>query len=143
MAELCGALGENPMNSEKVHFVVKFAIHEGKFEDFAAMVKRMTEGTAKEPGALAYEWYLSADRGRCRLLETYANADAMREHLESAVVKELVPKLLGFAALSGFEVYGMPDAQSAAALKTLGAEIFSHWQGLPTQQASASSSGGR
>ena len=129
------------MNSDKVHFVVELTIHEGKFEDFAATAKIMTEGTAKEPGALAYEWYLSDDRRSCRLFETYASADAMREHMEGAVVTELVPKLLAFSAISGFEVYGMPDAQSAAALKSLGAEIFSHWQGLPGQ-ASASSSGG-
>jgi len=120
------------MNSHKVHFVLDLTIQQGKFEDFAATVRQMIGGTAKEPGALGYEWYLSSDNCRCRLLETYANAEAVQKHLTGAVVKELVPKLLAFAKLERFEVYGMPDAQSAATLKGVGAEIYEHWQGLPS-----------
>jgi len=118
------------MNSQTVHFLIDFTIQQGKFESFAATVKSMVEGTGKEPGALAYEWYLSHDHSRCRLLETYANAAAVQKHLASAVVQELVPKLLTFAAIARFEVYGNPDAQSAAGLKAFGAEIYPHWQGL-------------
>jgi len=120
------------MNSNRVHFVIDLTISEGKFKEFEATVRLMTEGTAKEQGALEYEWYLTSDRRRCRLLETYANVDAMQKHLGSAVVKELVPKLLTFAAISRFEVYGNPDAQSAAALKSFGAEIYQHWRGVPS-----------
>ena len=56
------------MNSHKVHFLIDLTIHQGKFDDFAATVKLMTDGTAKESGALGYEWFLSNDRSRCRLL---------------------------------------------------------------------------
>lgn len=131
------------MNSDKVHFVVDLSIGEGKFEDFVTTVKLMTDGTAKEPGALGYEWFLSDDHSRCRLLETYANADAVQKHLAGAVVQELVPKLLAFATISRFEVYGTPDVQSAAALRSFGAEIYRHWHGLQSQQSSTSSSGTR
>jgi quinol monooxygenase YgiN len=125
------------VNSNKVHFVIDLAIHEGKFDDFAATLKRMTDGTTREPGALAYEWYLSDDHSRCRLLETYANADAMKQHLAGPVVQELVPKLLTFSTIKRFEVFGTPDAQSAAALTSMGAQIFGHWHGLVSQQSSA------
>jgi len=131
------------MNSHKVHFVIDLTILEGKFEDFAATVKLMTDDTAKEPGALEYEWFLSKDRSRCRLLETYANEDAVQKHLAGAVVQKLVPKLLTFATISRFEVYGIPDAQSAAALTSLGAEIYPHWHGLGSRQSSTPSSGAR
>jgi len=129
------------MNSNKVHFVIDLAIHEGKFADFAATLKLMTDGTAREPGALVYEWYLSEDRSRCRLFETYANTDAMKQHLAGPVVQELVPKLLMFSAIKRFEVYGTPDAQSAATLASMGAQIFGHWHGLPARQSSAHGSG--
>jgi quinol monooxygenase YgiN len=119
------------MNSQKVHFLIDLTIGEGKFEDFATLVKLMTDGTANEPGALDYEWYLSNDRSRCRLLETYENVGAMQKHLASPVVQVLVPKLLAFATISRFEVYGTPDAQSAAVLTSFGAEIYPHWRGLP------------
>jgi quinol monooxygenase YgiN len=125
------------MNSHKVHFLIDLKIGEGKFEDFVTTVKSMTDGTAKEPGALGYEWYLSNDHSRCRLLETYANEDAVQKHLAGAVVQELVPKLLAFATISRFEVYGIPDAQSAAALSSFGAEIYGHWHGLRSQSESA------
>lgn len=131
------------MNSDRVHFLLDLAIHDGKFEEFAATVERMISRTAKEPGALEYEWYLSDDRSRCRLLETYSNVDAMQRHLAGAVMKELVPKLLTFATLNRFEVCGAPDEQSAATLKSHGAEIYPHWQGLPSQQSTKASSGSR
>ena len=129
------------MNSQRVHFVLDFAIHEGKFDDFAATMKSMTAGTAKEAGALEYEWYLSKDNNRCRLLETYADVEAMKAHLASSVVRELVPKLLGFSTMSRFEVYGAPDEQSAATLASVGAEIFRHWHGLESHQSSSAASG--
>ena len=118
--------------SETVHFLIELSIGENKFENFASTVKLMTEGTAKEPGALGYEWFLNDDRSRCRLLETYANPDAVQKHLAGAVVRELVPKLLAFAKIDRFEVYGALDEQSAPALKSFGAQIYRHWQGLPS-----------
>jgi quinol monooxygenase YgiN len=122
------------MNSERVHFVLDLAIHEGKFDEVAALVKSMTAGTAKETGAFEYEWYLSKDNNRCRLVEIYADVEAMKAHLASSVVGELVPKLLGFATLDRFEVYGTPDEQSAAILASVGAEIFRHWHGLESHR---------
>jgi quinol monooxygenase YgiN len=91
----------------------------------------MIEGASKEEGALAYEWFLSADHHRCRLLETYADANATQAHLDSSVVKQLVPKLLQLAKLDRFEVYGSPDARAAEALRAVGATIYPHWKGLP------------
>src|SRR5579871_5318560 len=101
------------MNSDRVHFVIDLAIHPGKFDDFDTLVQSMVANTAKEPGALQYEWFLSPDNSRCRLLETYANVAAMQAHLSGTVVRDLVPKLLAFASISRFEVYGSPDEASA------------------------------
>jgi quinol monooxygenase YgiN len=125
------------MNTQRVHFVIDLAIHGGKFDDFAAIVRSMTDGTATEAGALEYEWFLSKDNSRCRLLETYANAEAVQAHLAGAVVHELVPKLLAFATISRFEVYGVLDGPSAMTLSSFGAEIYRHWHGLASQRSPA------
>jgi len=122
------------MTSQHVHLLIDLAIREGKLEDFATTVRLMTTGTAKEPGALGYEWYLSDDRSSCRLLETYASSEAVQAHLAGPVVREFVPKLLAVATLSRFEVYGNPDTRSAAALSSFGAQIYRHWHGLPSRQ---------
>jgi quinol monooxygenase YgiN len=121
------------MTSQYVHLLVDLAIREGKFEDFAATARLMTAGTARETGALGYEWFLSSDRSRCRLLETYANAAAIQAHMAGPVVRELVPKLLASATVSRFEVYGDPGAQAAATLSSFGAQIYQHWHGLPSR----------
>jgi hypothetical protein len=51
-------------------------------------------------------------------------------HLNGAVVRELVPKLLETASLSSFEVYGDPGPQAAQMLAGFGAGIFGLWHAL-------------
>ncbi len=118
------------MAAQTVHFKVALTIHEGKLAAFEETAKAMTAGTRKEPGALGYEWYVSADRKTCRLLETYANADAALAHCTGLVVRDLVPKLLDSASVSAFEVYGDPGPEATAMLAGFGAAIFAFKQGL-------------
>ena len=90
----------------------------------------MVTSSRQEPGAVRYEWYLSTDRKRCRIVETYADADAVLAHLTGWAVKEGVPKLLAVSSLDRFEVYGDPGAKAAAMLGGFGAEIFAPWCGF-------------
>lgn len=118
------------MDKNMVRFTVDLAINAGKFDQFESIAQAMIAGTRKEAGALGYEWFLSADRKRCRLVETYADANAVLAHLTGPVVQELVPKLLETSSISGFEVYGDPGPEAAKMLAGLGAEIFLLWHGL-------------
>ena len=111
----------------KVRFTVDLTIHEGKLDACEAIVRAMIAASQKEPGTLGYDWYLSGDRKRCRLLETYADADAAFAHLTGPAVTEFVPKVLTVASVAGFEIYGDPGAKSAAILAGFGAETFSLW----------------
>src|SRR5450755_288267 len=78
--------GKTWMGNRNVHFVVDLEINEGEFDQFAAVAQEMTEGTQAEPGAIVYDWFMSGDRKRCRLLETYSDAEAVRSHVEGRVV---------------------------------------------------------
>jgi quinol monooxygenase YgiN len=118
------------MGVETVHFVVHLSIHDGKLAVFEETAKAMTARTQKEPGSLGYEWYISPDGKSCRLLETYANADATLAHCTGPVVRDLVPKLLESASLTGFEVYGDPGPEAGAMLAGFGAAMFGFRQGL-------------
>lgn len=89
----------------------------------------MIARTLKEPGALAHEWFLSADHKRCLLLETYVDANAVLAPMKGPAVA-LVPKLLETSSINSFEVYGDPGAEAAKMLTGIGAEIFPHWLGL-------------
>ena len=116
--------------SQMVRFTVELTIHEGKFEEFQQLAQAMTTGTKNESGTLGYEWFLSKDRKRCRLLEAYADADAVNTHINGQVVQQFVPKLLELAKLDRFEVYGEPSAKATEILTKVGAEIFPQWMGL-------------
>jgi quinol monooxygenase YgiN len=111
------------MPSKMVRFTVSLSIADGKLEEFGKIAEAMLAATRREPGALGYDWYLSSDRRHCRLLETYADADAVVAHLTGPVVQEAVPKLPAVA----FEVYGDPGPKASAMLAGFGAVIFSPW----------------
>jgi len=115
------------MASKIVRFTVSLSIADGKLEAFEKIAEAMLAATRNEPGALGYDWCLSSDRRQCRLLETYANADAVVAHLTGPVVQEYVPKVLTVAALNSFEVYGDPGTKASAMLAGFGAVIFPHW----------------
>ena len=51
-----------------VRFTVDLTISEGKFDEFEGIAQAMILGTQKEPGALGYDWCLSSDHRRCRIL---------------------------------------------------------------------------
>jgi len=63
--------------------------HPRKFDAFEDAARAMTKGTQPEPGTLVYDWYLSRDRQRARLIEAYVDADAMVAHLKGHVVTKL------------------------------------------------------
>src|SRR5436190_10209046 len=118
------------MTKPGIYFIVDLTIADGKLEEFQATAAEMVAGTQQEPGALAYEFYLNADEGQCRLIEIYADSAAALAHTKGRVVQALVPKLLGVSTLAGFSVYGDVDAELSALLKQLGAELLQAWQGF-------------
>jgi quinol monooxygenase YgiN len=116
------------MPKHTVYFVVDLVIDEKKFAEFESVALTMIAGSRKESGCLAYDWFLSGDRKRCRLVENYADMKAVLAHLMGPVVQELVPKLLQSSNLSRFEVYGDPGPKAAEILGGVGAEIFPLWK---------------
>jgi quinol monooxygenase YgiN len=118
------------VSKQTVRFNVDLTINPGKLDAFQAVAQTMIADTQKEPGALGYDWCLTGDRKRCRIVETYADQNAALAHLTSSVVQELVPKLLETATLNRFEVYGDPGPKAAEILAGVGVEIFPVWHGI-------------
>jgi quinol monooxygenase YgiN len=118
---------ELDMAKGTVRFMVDFTIADGKFETFERISKEMIAVSQNEPGTLAYDWYLSADRMRCRLYESYIDGDAVLAHLSGPAVQTFVPQLLETSKLTGFEVYGDPGPAAAKMLAGFGADLFQPW----------------
>jgi len=118
------------MSKDMVRLAVDLTIKEGKLSEFESIARTMIAGSVGEKGTLSYDFFLSDDRQRCRLIESYVDADAVLAHFTGPVVQQLVPKLLGTASLTGFEVYGNPGPEATQMLKGFGAQIFDFWDGL-------------
>ena len=118
------------MNDKTVQLTVHFSIHEGKLAEFERTAEAMCAACRDEVGTLAYSWYLSDDRKKCRLVEVYTDAKAVAAHMAGPVVTELVPKLIQFASVGGFEVNGDPGPEATKILRGFGAEIFKHWHSV-------------
>jgi hypothetical protein len=67
---------------------------------------------------------------RCRLLETYVNADAVLAHFTGPVVAELVPKLVQLCRIDRFVIDGDAGPQVTQMAGAMGAEFFAYRGGL-------------
>ena len=118
------------MEQAAVHILVEATIHDGQLEAFQSVAREMIAGSQAEAGTLGYEWYLSSDQKQCRLLESYASAEAVLAHFNGLVVQEMVPRLLQHATLDRFEAYGDPGSEAGAMLAKFGTPVFTHWGGV-------------
>jgi len=118
------------MSTSRIRLLVDIDIHEGKFAEFEAIVKKIVTVSEQEPGTLAYHFVLSADRKRCRLVEGYADAAAITAHFARPAVQQLVPQMVQVATPTRMEIYGDPGPQVASMAAAFGAEIFTAWEGF-------------
>jgi quinol monooxygenase YgiN len=115
------------VHSAKVHFVVSLEIEPSKLSEFERIAETMCEVSRQEPGTLAYDWFMDAERAHCRLLETYVDAAAMVAHLQGQAVQVYVPRMLECSRITNFEVFGTPGAEGNAVLAKVGAKFFAPW----------------
>ena len=115
---------------QTVRLNVTLTVSDRKLAAFEEIAQTMIAGTRKEPDALACDWHFSADRKRCRLIETYVNSEALVAHFKGPVVQQLVPKMVEVSKVDRFEVYGDPGPEGRQMLSPFGADIFSDWQSL-------------
>ncbi len=110
--------------SKPIFLTVSFRIIDGRRSAFESTARQMVAETKKEPGALAYEFYVAKDSAECRLLEGYADSDTAASHLTGPVVTDLVPKLLESATLEAFEVYGDASPRLVEIIANFSAKLF-------------------
>jgi quinol monooxygenase YgiN len=118
------------MVEQVVRLTVSMTVHQGRLDTFKTLAQAMTEGSNAEPGTLGYEWFMSADGKRYRLVETYANAAAVEAHFLGPVVQQLVPKLAELCTVDGVEFYGDPGPKVTEMASGLGAVVFQYLTGI-------------
>jgi quinol monooxygenase YgiN len=118
------------MLQQIVRLTVSFSVDESHLEAFKRIAATMTERSKAEPGTLGYEWFVSSDSRRFRLVETYSDATAVEAHFTGTVVQEWVPKLAAVSTVDGFEFYGDPGPKVAAMAAGFGAAFYEYWLGI-------------
>src|SRR5579859_5549667 len=118
------------MVEKVVRLTVSFVVNEAQLESFKSIAAEMTEGTKSEPGTLGYEWFVSGDGKRFRLVETYEDVAAIEAHFMGPVVRQLVPRLAAVCTVDGFEFYGDPGPTVSVMAAGFGAVFFKYWAGI-------------
>ncbi len=107
--------------SDVVQWVVELAIKDGGLANFKAVMNEMVAATkANEPGALRYEWFISADGRICHISESYADSAAVLTHMKTFGEK-FAERLLASADAKRLVVYGTPNSEARAVLAGFGA----------------------
>src|SRR4051812_10184873 len=71
------------MAQEEIAWFVKLVILSGHLDSFVTLTADMVEETAKEPGVLAYQRFVTANRNVVHAVERYENSDAALAHLQT------------------------------------------------------------
>jgi quinol monooxygenase YgiN len=106
----------------KIYTYAKFAIHDGKAEEFKSLARECSEIVNRdEPGTLFYEWFLNPGETECVAIDCYADIDAMLEH-----IKHIGPLMRRLMTLSDryLEIYGADPSPTLAGKSTARASEF-------------------
>lgn len=107
--------------SDMIEWVLEMNIIDGQSDRCQALVEEMVAATqADEPGALHYEYYISADRSTCTVLERYADNAAIMAHLGNFGAK-FADRFLAIFSPVRFTVYGPANDEVMTALAGFGA----------------------
>ena len=106
----------------------RLKIHEGKLEQFKELATQARKAVKeKEPRALQYDWFFNAEQTECVVRESYADSNAVFEHL--ANVGALLGQILQVSDMS-LEVFGNPSEELRTAIAPMNPKIYSYYQGL-------------
>jgi quinol monooxygenase YgiN len=97
-------------------------VRDGQLEGFKRQAAEMMRVTReKDPGTLAYDWFLSKDGTECQVREAYVDADALVEHALN--VREAREAMFAeFAYDHKMTFYGDPSPRLLALVDKVGVD---------------------
>jgi quinol monooxygenase YgiN len=103
------------------------SIDPGRLDEFHALAAELLAITKADPGALQYDWYMSADNTRCVLRETYADSAALLAHLP--LVNEHLAKIGAISGGIDADVLGDASPELQAIIEAAGTRSYRFFQG--------------
>lgn len=115
--------------TDNVYWLLEVAIKSGEYDNFKGLMEEMVASTQNEPGALYYEWHISADKSTCYIYERYADSAATLVHL-GTFNEKFAARFMGLIEPKRFVVFGSPNETVKEILAGVGAEFLNPWGGF-------------
>src|SRR4051812_43087943 len=111
------------MLQEEIAWCVELAILPGQLDSFVRLTAEMLEETAKEPGVLGYQRFITADGNIVHAVERYEDSDTALAHLRTFREK-FAGRFSTMVRRQCFTVYGEPNPELKKLLDSFGAIYF-------------------
>jgi quinol monooxygenase YgiN len=112
-----------------IRAIAEVSIPEGKISEFKKLAAKIIDKVeATEPNTLSYEWFLSNDEGKCYVVQSYKDSEAVMAHLGN--IGDLSGPLHEVAPLTGLMIFGSPSDELRQAIERVGPKIIEHWNGV-------------
>lgn len=129
-AALAALLAAGAALAESTTWILELQVAEGDGEAFATLMDDMAASArATEPGTVIYEWYRGAEPGSWKVLERYADDDALLAHL-GTFKQKFAERFLALVVPQSLTVYGAPGEAARGVLAGFGAVYFEPEGGL-------------
>ena len=115
---------------EQIGWCVELEVQPGRLDSFLALTAQMVAETAKEPGVLTYQRFISEDGVVCYAVERYESSDAATRHLQTFRDK-FAEQFSSMVTRRRFTTYGSPNAELKTILDGFGATYLRPFGDLP------------
>lgn len=115
--------------TDVVSWNLQLSVRDESLDDFRSLMEEMVESTRSEPGARAYEWFISEDGSTCHIYERYADSGAVQAHL-NAFGSRYAERFLACVEPTALHVYGAPSDDVREMLDGFGAVYLGGWGGF-------------
>jgi|ERR1700722_8099606 quinol monooxygenase YgiN len=114
---------------EDIYWVCIFDVKPEQFAAFEEVVAPLVAATRQEPGALAYEYSVSADHATVQIIERYHDSDAVVSHVQQTFAK-FEERFSALATLKSFVLCGAPSAEARKIVDGFGAVYMTPFDGF-------------
>ncbi len=109
---------------DRIIIIATSKLIDNKLAELRTVVKELQEHCSQtEEGMLQYDWYISEHSDILKVIETYANSEAVLHHFDN--YKPFAARLSESRAFISLEVYGNASTALRQRLKKINAAHFS------------------
>ena len=116
--------------TEQIGWCVELGVQPGRIDSFVALTAEMVDETAKDPGVLNYQRFISEDGRVCHAVERYESSVVAMRHLQTFRDK-FAEQFSSIVTRRRFTVYGSPDDELKTMLDSFAATYRSLFGDFP------------